>query len=156
MAIEADALYRRVGTTQYPPETIATAVSILGLGTSPVNFSLPLNRFRGNSWQFPVLGKFYFHIRSWWQPFAGAGYTFRTTSYTVNETLLNISSTGILTTSAATFKYTSDTGVGAAFAAGVRAHFGRFAVLPEFRYTRWGSSDGLNKNEANFLLGVSY
>jgi hypothetical protein len=48
-------------------------------------------------------------------------------------------------------------GVGAVFAAGVRFRAGRFSLLPEARYTRWGGSDNqLRKNEAGLILGVSF
>jgi hypothetical protein len=44
-----------------------------------------------------------------------------------------------------------------AFAAGVRFNVWRLAIVPEARYTRWGSSEDLNrKNEAAFLLGISF
>ena len=49
------------------------------------------------------------------------------------------------------------TQIGATFAAGVRMHAGRLGILPEVRYTRWSTSNlGSRKNEAKFLLGISF
>src|SRR5689334_12254026 len=59
-AIEAGALYRRLGATQaytYSP--------------SPDSSAYLFNRIRGNSWEFPVVGKYYFRHRSSVQPFLG-------------------------------------------------------------------------------------
>jgi hypothetical protein len=54
--------------------------------------------------------------------------------------------------------YRTSTNVGAVAAAGVRLHAGRFAVLPEFRFTRWGGVGGIStpRNESAFLLGIQF
>src|SRR5262245_61142180 len=68
-AVEADALYRRVGYSY----------SYSLLGPTAGFYSA---RVRGNSWEFPVLGKYYFQRRlKGWQPFAGTGWALRTVQY---------------------------------------------------------------------------
>ena len=158
-SIEADALYRRIGTTQ--PVELLGVFAVLNAPSNVLTVLVPtpIDRYRGNAWEFPILAKYYFRPRDpRWQPFVGAGYAFRTTRYSVSTTQTTINDlTCVIATTPYTSTYTSDTGVGATFAAGLRTHLGRLAVLPEFRYTRWGSSDGLlQKNEANFFLGVNY
>ena len=144
-AIEADALYQRLGNTSwyYLPQEAGT--------------SLLLNRQRGNSWQFPMLGKYYFRRNSsLWQPFVGTGWAFRTTGLHQDVSLLTATNESNHASSAHADSR-SDLGVGAVFAAGVRLHKGRFAFLPELRYTRWGSSSfQTRKNEAGFLFGISF
>jgi hypothetical protein len=59
-AIEIDALYRRLGLRDS------------GL-TAFTSYDAFTDRWRGNAWEFPLLGKYYFRKRERWQPFAGAG-----------------------------------------------------------------------------------
>ena len=58
------------------------------------------------------------------------------------------------------FQYNSrsNLGVGAVFAAGVRFRVGRLSVIPELRYTYWGSTAqfDLRRNEAAGLVGISF
>src|ERR1035441_6656200 len=65
-ALEADALYRRVGTTGY-----------FGYADGTVS-AFSTVRERGNAWEFPLLGKYYFRRTSAWQPFVGTGFAFET------------------------------------------------------------------------------
>jgi len=68
-AVEASALYQRVGGTSAFP--FLTPLFPSG--------SFFLNRRRADTWQFPVLGKYYFNARSRsFQPFLGTGYAIRT------------------------------------------------------------------------------
>jgi hypothetical protein len=139
-AIEADALYQRVGdTTRF-------------LDFVPAQ--LYINRDRGNSWEFPLYGKYYFRSPdAAWRPFIGTGYAFRTISVHEDSTILG----GDPLTSNFHSDFRSNLGIGASMEAGVRFHYGKLAILPQVRYTRWGGSDqGLNKNEAKLLLGVSF
>jgi hypothetical protein len=146
-AIEADAFYRRIGNTNI------FRTSLDGVPTSIIS------RQRGNSWEFPVLGKYYFRSRtSKWQPFAASGYAFRGTQVHSDSSLTTTDASGVTHTSLAHYDYGLGLGVGAVFAGGVRFHAGRFAFLPELRYTRWGGSDGnlTRKNEAGVLLGINF
>jgi hypothetical protein len=143
-AIEADALYQRVGdVTAFPSSD----------GTDSISFS----RERGNSWEFPLYIKYYFRPNTAaWQPFLGTGYTFRTVSEHADSTETSFND---LTSGTSNFHYDfrSSLAVGASIVAGLRFHYGPVAILPQVRYTRWGdNSDNLNKNEATLLLGVSF
>lgn len=141
-AIEADALYQRLGET-----------SIFYSSDGTVSNSF-LTRERGNSWEFPLYVKYYFRPNTAaWQPFIGTGYAFRTVSV---HTDTSESGTDVITSNFHS-DFRSGLGVGASIVAGLRFHYGRVAFLPQVRYTRWGdSSDSLNRNEATLLLGVSF
>lgn len=144
-AVEVSALYRRIGTGSQ--------------SGSADDLSQPyfLYRLRGNSWEFPVLGKYYLRPRdAHWQPFVGAGFAFRFTRFH-QEGVYTVLSDTPSNRVAYQRDYTSDTTAGAVTAAGVRIAWGRLALTPEFRYTYWGSSgDMLKRNQAAFLLGLSY
>jgi hypothetical protein len=149
-AIEADALYRRIGNT-------------LSFSSLPAFTIFPgttgyINRERGNSWEFPLLGKYYFHEHeSGWRPFVGTGFAFRTTQFDNTTTQTTIDTTGLSTTSTFAGSFRSNLDVGATVAAGIRLHKGRIALTPEFRYTRWGAADNqLARNDSRFLLGLSF
>lgn len=146
-AVEADALYQRVGDT---------SLYYFALGTPSSSY---VNRERGNSWAFPLLAKYYFRPRSeTWQPFAGTGYVFRTTSFhsDTSETTTDANGNPIVSTFHSDFR--SSLQIGASVVAGVRFHKGRLAFLPQLRYTRWGESYGslANRNEVGILLGVTF
>jgi hypothetical protein len=140
-AIEADALYQRVGETS----------SFSGSLPSPYFF---ITRERGNSWQFPMYVKYYFRPQTAaWQPFMGTGYAFRTVSFHGDTS--EGGAAAIISNFHEDFR--SSLGVGASIMAGLRFHYGPVAILPQVRYTRWGdSSDSLNKNETTLLLGVTF
>jgi hypothetical protein len=147
-ALEADALYRRLGNS-----------SSFFLSSSPGTSGYYLNRERGNSWEFPLLGKYYFRRTSAWQPFVGTGFSFRTISRhdANNISILSGTSVATLLPVPARSDYREPLNVGAPIVAGVRFHAGRLALLPQVRYTRWGGDSTLvKKNEVNFLLGVSF
>lgn len=157
LAIEADALYQRIGNTVnfgYGPGVI-----LAGAGGSLLTPIFPfISRQRGNSWEFPLLGKYYLRPRSErWQPFVATGYALRTVGFHDATTETTADMNGAPHTISFRNDYRSSLGVGAVFAAGVRFHTGRFSFLPEARYTRWGGSDNqLRKNEAALMLGVSF
>lgn len=136
-AVEIDGLYQRVGDSYDFSETNGTA-SISGI-----------ERQRGNDFEFPFLGKYYFRRRSTaWQAFIDTGWALREIDIFSNESLSNGMSEGR--------NYWSQLGVGAVAGAGLR--FGsRHTIVPEIRYTRWGSSTTwMNPNELAFLLGINF
>lgn len=141
-ALEADALFQRVGGT-----TVLYSIN----GTA---FSSLVTRQRGNSWQFPLYVKYYFRPRSAaWQPFVGTGYAFRTVSFDTDTSGYNVSD---IINGSSVYNFRSSLGIGAAVVAGLRFHSGLVSFLPQVRYTRWGSSDNINSNEATLLLGVTF
>jgi hypothetical protein len=152
-AIEVDALYRRVGNTI--AFTFGGNVTPL---TAPFIASY-IDRQRGNYWEFPMLGKYYFRPRTTaWQPFVGTGWAFRTVGFheDISQTVVDVN--GNSHTDSFGNHHRSDLGVGAVFAAGVRFRAGRVAVIPEMRYTYWGSTAQfeLRRNEAAGLVGIAF
>lgn len=129
-AVEANALYSRFGSSLFPASSSAT-------------------RIRGNSWEFPVLGKYYFAERSSSiQPFASAGVAFR-------QIWLDRSSDNFF---GRRVTDSTDVAVGAVVAGGVALRAGRFRIAPEARYTRWGGYNypATNPNQAQVLLGITF
>ena len=136
-AVEVDGLYQRVGDSSIFSETNGTA-SISGI-----------ERQCGNDWEVPFLGKYYFRRRAaGWQAFVDTGWALREVDIFSNESLSNGTSAGR--------NYWSQLGVGAVAGAGLR--FGtKDTIVPEIRYTRWGSSTSwMNPNEVAFLLGINF
>jgi hypothetical protein len=128
LAVEVDALYSRFGT----------ALSLSGFSGG---------RTRGDSWQLPVLGKYYFSdARTGVKPFASAGLAFRKIWF---EDRGNRDRRG---------GGSSDLGVAAVAGGGIAVRFGRFTIAPEARYLRWGGDNfpATNPNEAQVLLGISF
>ena len=153
-AIEVDALYRRIGNT------FGFNFSVIGAGLNvvPAN-NFYINRQRGNDWEFPFLGKYYFRPRTAaWQPFLSTGWALRTVSFhqDISETVIDANGNSHFNSFRNHFR--SDVGVGAVVAAGVRFRAGRIAVIPELRYTYWGSTAQfeLRRNEAAGLVGISF
>jgi hypothetical protein len=129
-AVEANALYSRFGSSWFPASSSATQI-------------------RGNSWEFPVVGKHYFAERSSSiQPFASAGVAFR------QIWLDGISGDRF----GRRVSDSTDVAVGAVVAGGVALKAGRFRIAPEARYTRWGGYNypATNPNQAQVLLGVTF
>ena len=151
-AAEIDALYTRVGYSYrllYPGELTGTPGATIDVRT----------RQRGNSWEFPVLGKYYFTSREHAvQPFVGTGYTLSTTWFHSDVQTSTLSGTPITNPQPdLSSSYRTPFDVGVVVAAGVRVKAGRFSVLPEVRYTHWGpNAAAVRKNQAKFLLGVSF
>jgi hypothetical protein len=149
-AVEVSALYQRVGSSYalfYSPVFISN-------GSDVVPLTSTASRNRTNSWRFPILGKYYFGNRSSrWQPFLGTGYAFEA-GWTHSD--YSTVTDGVATKGS--FNDRGEVNVGAVAAAGVRINAGRFSVLPEFRYTRWGSSPAgsTRRNEGLFLLGIQF
>ncbi len=146
-AVEVDALYQRIGTT---------STYLFQSGEISNAF---VNRQRGNYWQFPLLGKYYFRPRSeGWQPFAESGYAFRVTGFHSIGSTTVTNADGTSQTSAFRNDYRSGLEIGAVIGAGVRFHAGRLAVSPQIRYTRWGdNNNGVTpRNEVGLLMGLSF
>src|SRR4051794_39703038 len=56
-ALEADALYRLLGSSQ--GFSLISSINLVpNISFTPFNFT---SRQRGNAWSFPLLGKYYFH-----------------------------------------------------------------------------------------------
>ncbi len=159
-AIEADALYRRVGNSNFG--SLLSGANLLAPDGAVVQgpyISTFSNRQRGNSWEFPLLGKYYFRTRALgWQPFLGSGFALRTTvGFHADTTRTVVAASGTPTTTSFQRDFRPPLDVGAVVSAGVRFHAGRLALAPEFRYTRWGGVENpLNRNEAGALLGISF
>jgi hypothetical protein len=145
-AIEGSALYRRLG------HSVA-----LGYVASETP-RLYQSRQRGNSWEFPVVGKYYFRDRERrWQPFLGTGWTLRTIGWSYEGTTTTTQPTGDHTIAPFKIDDRSGLNVGATATAGVRIRVGRFSLLPEVRYTRWGGRDGtFRPNEGGVFLGFRF
>jgi opacity protein-like surface antigen len=146
-AVEASGIYHRIGKTYW------------------FNFSAPvdppalvINRTRGNSWEFPVIGKYYLRGRqSRWAPYFGAGLAFRRVDFQSVESTITSGTNLSSLVSTNDQRSTSGWKTGPTAAAGVRLRVGRFAFSPEVRYTRWGSQGILNqKNEAGLFLGFAF
>ena len=120
-AVEVNALYSRFGVS--------------GFGTSR----------RGNSWEFPVLGKYYFADRdAAVQPYASSGFS-------VRNIWLDGSNRFARNT-------VTDPAVGAVAAGGATFKLSIFRLSPEIRYTRWGGYNfpATNPNQLQALLGISF
>ncbi len=154
-AIEGDALYQRLGSS-----TTLFSIFTSGIpapGESPTN-SFPLTlRQRGNSWEFPLLAKYYIRSGSHLHPFVSGGFSFRTVGVERQGANILIFANNVTQTVPFQLNFRTNLAVGAVGAIGLRYKIGRFAILPEFRYTRYGSDDRFaNKNTANLLLGISF
>ncbi len=149
-AIEADGIYRRLGNSfSYQ----LTEISSISSTSSSVEL-----RTRGNVWQIPVLGKYYFRPRdSAWRPFVASGWAFRGAWLRQDGHEAFTDSAGNSQSFVIHDRFTSDLQAGATFAAGLRYRVGRVNLLPQIRYTRWGGSANiLNRNEAGVFLGATF
>jgi Outer membrane protein beta-barrel domain len=147
-AVEVDALYQRLSNN--------STFSTISAGTSSVtsNYSSTL---KSNFWQFPIIGKYYFgHEESRWRPFVGTGYELGSVWNHQKGSVTTITGT-TSTTSPLNSNYRSPTMVGAMVNGGMRYKRGRFAMLPEVRYSFWGSNPyPIRRNALTFLMGVSF
>ena len=135
-AVELDALYRRVGASSVFLE---------------VDQTLTAERRRGNSWEFPLLGKYYFRRKSaTWQPFVSTGYAFRKTWWYSEIASLSSPSRNY------SFHYDTPVEVGAVVGAGVRYRVGRVLLTPQVRYSRWSGDTRTMPNQASLLLGIHF
>lgn len=133
-AIEGNALFNRFGASSSLQQGLATG------------------RIRGNSWDFPVLGKYYFSGQSaGTRPFVSSGFAFRKIWFDDGDRRFGQRGT-------TPFGSSSEVGVGAVFGGGVSLKAWRLHVAPEFRYTRWGGNNYpvTNLNQAQVLLGIQF
>jgi hypothetical protein len=151
-AIEIDALYRRLGNSAGFTYLLSGANLVSG------NASSYFNRDRGNSWEFPFLGKYYFRPRAAWQPFVATGWSLRETWFHSDTSSSFTDQDGVFHAYKSHSSYTDGLGIGAVVATGVQFHMGRFALAPEARYTRWGGSnhDRTPRDEGGILLGIRF
>jgi hypothetical protein len=152
-AIEIDALYRRLGNSGFAYQ-LNSGVAYQLIGTSNSYF----NRDRGNSWEFPFLGKYYFRRGTGWQPFVATGWSLRGTWFHNDSNSSFTDADGVLHTSKSHSSYTDGLGIGAVVATGLQFHAGPFKFAPEIRYTRWGGSnhDRPPRDEGGILLGIRF
>ncbi len=141
-AVEVDALYSRIGNSFPFSRPLGTNL-IVNSGSATLDGGIVTTaiRNRGNSWEFPVLGKYYFGRRtSNWRPFVSTGYSFRKIWITSNATYAysNIDQyPNVTPITASKNSSVSDTGVGAVFGGGLSYRAGRVSIAPES-----GISDG--------------
>jgi hypothetical protein len=112
-----------------------------------------------NSWTFPAMLKWEF-IPGPVRPFAGIGGSLRHVSgiEQVRNVLGNV-------TDVDPVEFNKRNDVGLVFGGGLAIEVGRLRIIPEFRYTRWGSETfrdpvrsflRTNRNEGDFLLGLTF
>ncbi|HEX6897315.1 MAG TPA: hypothetical protein VF146_18675 [Bryobacteraceae bacterium] len=126
-AVEADALYRplnlTIDSTVFPTSVIRSATDI-------------------TSWEFPILGKYYFFHTPGLHPYVEAGPVFRAVGHEA--------------------PYLSN--AGAAMGGGVNIQIWKLKIMPELRYSRWGGDASVKTfaaapsqlNQAEFLLGIGF
>ena len=128
-AVEADAMYRplnlTVDSTIAPQPTIRSVTDI-------------------TSWEFPILGKYYFFHTPGLHPYVEAGPIFRAVGRQAS--------------------YLSNSGV--ALGGGVNIQIWKIRIMPELRYSRWGHDAAVsvpgfvaalsNVNQAEFLIGIGF
>jgi len=147
-AVEFSALYSRAGAS-----TLFYYAPMQG-GQQTTAY-----RTRGNHWQFPLLGKYYFRSEHQsWRPYLGTGYTFRTTWYEIKGQTTSVDPiSNTTTTSDFQSHFRSAVDVGAMAAGGVRLQVGRVKVLPEIRYSRFSEANSFyRKNQVTFLMGITF
>jgi hypothetical protein len=162
MAVEFNALYKRLGSAYF----IGAPAAAQGTGAIAVVSDVPpfeqlyaATRGRVHSWEFPVLGKYYFGSRSQRSRFfVQTGYCFQRGWVSSSAVWIHrITQTGAILTQNLNYDFVSSTSVGAVFGGGFTRKVGPLTFAPTFRYTRWGvRSDGANRNQAEFLLALSF
>lgn len=113
-------------------------------------------RTRGNSFEVPVIGKYYLPKTKTVTPFLGLGVALRRSWQTTDSTTTG---PNLLPTGSFRLEDASSFGAAAVGSAGFRVNAGRIKIAPEFRYSRWGGEAQRlprNPNQVEFLIGVSY
>jgi hypothetical protein len=143
--VETGFLYRRTGSTSIFNFDTGVFTGVAG----PVTV---VDRLRINVFEVPILGKYYFRREEKVQPFLATGFAFRKghaeLRQTSNSPLLLISNNS----------YGTSLDVGATAGAGLRWRLGVVSLVPEIRYTYWGSNPNrnLSQNQADFLFGIKF
>jgi hypothetical protein len=156
LGIELDMLYRHFNYN------LSTSV---GKDYCCLTYLVTNSHTTGGSWEFPLLLKYRFSTRTI-KPYMDAGATFDTLTgltQTFVSTVVPSQQTSTTTTShPSELKETTTKG----FAIGVGAdiHAAVLHIMPEIRYTRWGSghfaipelSPLSNRNQAEILVGITF
>lgn len=152
-AVEADALYQRVGTNF----TSASILSGTNLVSSYPYATSNVSRAVGNVWQFPLTGKYYFNRSSKFQPFVGLGPELRTIGWRTDSSAVIVSGPSTTPITSSSSSESRSNSVGAVAVAGMRFQKGRLKLSPQFRFTRWSRQQGsLRTNEAGLMLGIHF
>ena len=143
-AVEADGLYKRTG---YRASQSDFALTTTG-------------RVRANSWEFPLLLKYYRPLAPMARLFVGGGYVIRHLSGVQGNahiTGTTLGGTRIDTTLSvpASTVIREDPTHGIAVGAGLRLGAGWLHVAPEVRYTRWGGRPFDDQGPRGFFLQSS-
>jgi opacity protein-like surface antigen len=143
LAIEVDALYRRLG---FDSSAITVGNIVNGATTA-------------NAWDFPLLLKWRFGSGSV-KPYVSAGPTFR------NLTHIDERVTGFFSTpgSPSSSELRDSFNTGATIAGGLQFGAAGIKVSPEVRYIRWGwdnfrspsTAFRSNRDQVDFLLGITF
>lgn len=142
LGVEVDALYKNVN---YNGTTLVSSSSTTG-----------------SAWQFPVLAKKRFGSGAV-RPYIGAGPAFQHL-FGLKQVTRFFTTSSTATTNDPP-ELDSRSGIGGVLEAGFELHVGPLKLSPEIRYTRWGSpsflstlrrSIDLNRNQAEFLLGIAF
>ena len=152
IGVEVSALYRRFGNSlAFGP--LAPPAEYSG----PPPISQAYSRFRANSWELPVIGKYYFGDGdSRWRPFLGTGYVMRMQWGEHNATTyFSGNSTPVAT------HYKSRIGLvfGGSAVAGVEFRNWRgLSIQPQLRYTRFSEPSGGPGvlNQLDFGFGIRF
>jgi hypothetical protein len=144
LSVDFNPLYKR--TTSYFSNTtfsgVGNTLSVVFLEQASKNHSLEL----------PVIGKYTFREKGKrWRPFVGAGFAFQT-AWQTDRTLSQFggANSGLLANQG---DKRTPFDAGAVFSAGLRMGKGRFQVVPELRYTRWGVGNlAHHQDQPEFLL----
>jgi hypothetical protein len=145
--LQADGIYRRLGFDLVTKQ--ATVILIYTTGTA-------------NSWEVPILAKFYLRHAGGWQPYLGTGPAFRHTGQVSASALETFGSFGPPRTISSDFEFAGRSHLGSTVSGGITRDFGKLHISPEIRYTRWredNPKDDLfysKSNQIDFFLGFSF
>ena len=137
--VEVDALYRHMSYT----------------GSGVFQGVAAAANFNSGNWEFPVLAKYRFHGKIA-RPYVDAGIAWDTLSG-ISQSVAQSVSNGSVTV------VKKNTTAGFVLGGGVDLHV-VVHIMPEFRYTRWGSTQVIdpttllksNQNQAEFLVGITF
>ena len=151
IGLELDAIYRRLGYS-YAGD----------FGPLPPDYQgpAPITKFyirsRANSWEMPLIGKYYFRSReARWRPFLGAGFSVRTQWWNTDSTIYRL---GAITAENSSESHRTGLSIGATAVAGIEIpSYRRMSLQPQVRYTRW-SNDSANRplNQVDIGLGLRF
>jgi len=135
--------------------TDSSSVTSFPLGiAAPTLTQLVETTSRNHSLELPLIGKYTFRQRGdTWRPFVGAGFAFQTAWQTDRkQSVFSGDNLVPLALLAKPVDQRSPFDVGAVFSSGIRMQRGRFQLVPELRYTRWGGSNMTHHRDQPELL----